>query len=264
MAFTRVKALGWAANEILTSAQMNALDINVSNAVDGSAAGSYLADIEWTGDHTWNGGSIFFEESSSDSTIKKNDETGTGSADGGALTIEGSAGQAQTGSNDNTRGGDIEHKPGVAGTGGSGLDGTPGMTVLYDSGIQVTSKGWVYEFCFAFDDITPSSTTTFLLPADLIPDSGSENVTYVVAELVAEGGGPVAHVKDHAFIFSASEANLSELEGHENGAWAASGRPTMAFAVNAGTLELDITEGSGGDVSGVVYVKAIKLHGDSP
>ncbi|MEE9395192.1 MAG: hypothetical protein V3W41_22095 [Planctomycetota bacterium] len=41
MAFTRVKPAGWAVNEILTSAQMNALDINTAFAVDGNAGGTY-------------------------------------------------------------------------------------------------------------------------------------------------------------------------------------------------------------------------------
>ena len=41
MAFTRVNPLGWALFEELTSAQMNQLDINVSNAVDGALGGTY-------------------------------------------------------------------------------------------------------------------------------------------------------------------------------------------------------------------------------
>lgn len=41
MAFTRVKPLGWALKEILTSAQANALDTNLANAVDGVGGGAY-------------------------------------------------------------------------------------------------------------------------------------------------------------------------------------------------------------------------------
>jgi hypothetical protein len=53
MTFTRVKALGWALYEELTSAQMNALDIDHANAVDGAAGGSYAASFSWSGAHTW-------------------------------------------------------------------------------------------------------------------------------------------------------------------------------------------------------------------
>ena len=41
MSFTRVNPGGWAVNDPLTSAQMNQLDINVSQAVDGTAGGTF-------------------------------------------------------------------------------------------------------------------------------------------------------------------------------------------------------------------------------
>ncbi len=41
MAFSRAKTSGWAFGEILTSAQMNSLDIDHTNAVDGAAGGNY-------------------------------------------------------------------------------------------------------------------------------------------------------------------------------------------------------------------------------
>ena len=41
MTFSRANPLGWALYEVLTSAQMNALDINASRAIDGFAGGSY-------------------------------------------------------------------------------------------------------------------------------------------------------------------------------------------------------------------------------
>lgn len=41
MTFARVNPLGWALYEVLTSAQMNALDINMTRAVDGFAGGTY-------------------------------------------------------------------------------------------------------------------------------------------------------------------------------------------------------------------------------
>lgn len=43
MAFSRVKPAGWAVNEKLTSAQMNALDIDHASAVDKSAAGDTVS-----------------------------------------------------------------------------------------------------------------------------------------------------------------------------------------------------------------------------
>lgn len=43
MSFSRVKPLGWAVGELLTSAQMNALDEDHSNAVDGAAGGVYAS-----------------------------------------------------------------------------------------------------------------------------------------------------------------------------------------------------------------------------
>ena len=41
MTFSRVKPAGFAVNERLTSAQLNALDVNQSNAIDGSSGGTY-------------------------------------------------------------------------------------------------------------------------------------------------------------------------------------------------------------------------------
>lgn len=41
MAFSRVKVSGWAFGEILTAAQMNSLDVDHANAIDGAAGGSY-------------------------------------------------------------------------------------------------------------------------------------------------------------------------------------------------------------------------------
>lgn len=52
MAFSRVKAAGWAMFEVLTSAQMNQLDINMTKAVDGDGGGTYTpsAPIDIDGD----------------------------------------------------------------------------------------------------------------------------------------------------------------------------------------------------------------------
>jgi hypothetical protein len=41
MTFTRANALGWALYEVLTSAQMNIVDLNQSRAIDGNAGGTY-------------------------------------------------------------------------------------------------------------------------------------------------------------------------------------------------------------------------------
>jgi hypothetical protein len=41
MSFSRVKTLGWALFEVLTSAQMNSLDIDHVDAIDGSGGGAY-------------------------------------------------------------------------------------------------------------------------------------------------------------------------------------------------------------------------------
>jgi len=41
MVFSRVKPPGWALNELLTSAQANALDINMTRALDGLDGGNY-------------------------------------------------------------------------------------------------------------------------------------------------------------------------------------------------------------------------------
>ena len=53
----RANSLGWAFLEVLTSAQMNAIDINVTNAIDGDGGGTYapsspldvsnLRNVEW-------------------------------------------------------------------------------------------------------------------------------------------------------------------------------------------------------------------------
>lgn len=51
MSFTRANALGWALYEVLTSTQMNHVDSQLPNALDGAAGGSYgaTADINLTG-----------------------------------------------------------------------------------------------------------------------------------------------------------------------------------------------------------------------
>lgn len=41
MTFTRANPAGWALYEVLTSTQMNAVDVNVSRALDGNAGGNY-------------------------------------------------------------------------------------------------------------------------------------------------------------------------------------------------------------------------------
>jgi hypothetical protein len=49
MTFSRVNPGGWAMFEVLTSSQMNTLDINHSNALDGAGGGVYTptATLEW-------------------------------------------------------------------------------------------------------------------------------------------------------------------------------------------------------------------------
>lgn len=51
MTFSRVKPAGWLQDELLTPAQINGLDINQSNAIDGAAGGIYSpgADIQLPG-----------------------------------------------------------------------------------------------------------------------------------------------------------------------------------------------------------------------
>lgn len=52
MSFSRANSLGWAMFEVLTSTQMNAIDLNQSRALDGNAGGDYstiAADIIFTG-----------------------------------------------------------------------------------------------------------------------------------------------------------------------------------------------------------------------
>lgn len=51
--FVRVKPAGWALNEILTSAQMNALDIDHAASVNGDGGGGYVGALNWTGNHSF-------------------------------------------------------------------------------------------------------------------------------------------------------------------------------------------------------------------
>jgi hypothetical protein len=78
MTFSRVKALGWAMFEVLTSAQMNALDIDHANAVDGAAGGSYApgaqivvggAGLRVTGTFEAHGSSIVLGDSGLDGLL---------------------------------------------------------------------------------------------------------------------------------------------------------------------------------------------------
>lgn len=60
MTFPRVKPGSWAFGEILTSAQMNTLDVDHSNALDGAAGGAYApaAVISIAGKGLWVGGTV--------------------------------------------------------------------------------------------------------------------------------------------------------------------------------------------------------------
>jgi len=57
MSFTRANPLGWALYEALTSTQMNALDVDHANAIDGAAGGNYApsSTIQFDGDVEWAG-----------------------------------------------------------------------------------------------------------------------------------------------------------------------------------------------------------------
>ena len=55
MSFSRVKPSGWVDNELITPAQLNQLDTNVSNAVDGAGGGNYTGDLSWDGEHEFDG-----------------------------------------------------------------------------------------------------------------------------------------------------------------------------------------------------------------
>jgi|GEM_PF-4183403 len=53
MSFSRARPIGWTPNDPLASAEINAIDIDHANAVDGDAGGTYGADLTWDGAHTF-------------------------------------------------------------------------------------------------------------------------------------------------------------------------------------------------------------------
>lgn len=64
MSFSRTNSLGWALYEILSSSQMNSLDIDHANAVDGAAGGQYTpsAQLDFRGNGGGSTGAVKFEE----------------------------------------------------------------------------------------------------------------------------------------------------------------------------------------------------------
>ena len=95
MTFTRVNPLGWALFEVLTSSQMNTLDIDHSNSVDGGAGGVYASSAAVDLDH-FAGRIRSGEVLESEGSISLTDQGGLGFPtqsiqQGGELRVLGSA-----------------------------------------------------------------------------------------------------------------------------------------------------------------------------
>lgn len=136
--FTRVKPAGWALNEVLTSAQINQLDIDHAASVNGDGGGSWAGVITWAGAHTFQAIATFeavtklkntlqfSEDNNTDRKVERAQQTGTGATAPAKLTYKGQDGRAQSGGANNNDGGVVEVLGGQAGTGGSGTLGKPG------------------------------------------------------------------------------------------------------------------------------------------
>lgn len=188
--FTRVKPLGWALNEVLTSAQMNALDQNNAASVNGDGGGSYDGAIEWNGTQQFteqvqlNGADILVQGQDFAAVVAT--PAGIGGTDGYDALIRASNGQAQTSTNDNNNGGHVHLVPGVAGVGGSGNAGYQGMTRMAMPGHPLTSdvEGvWTLSGSL----LVPASTTTRLYTPPIFGVTasqeriiGAELTTYTV------------------------------------------------------------------------------------
>lgn len=167
--FTRVKPAGWALNEILTSAQMNALDIDHVSAVNGDGGSSHVGDVTLNsitltatatvgttadiGDDV----DVGTADTSGETTIRKGPHPGSDGADDGfPLTLRGQDGRQQSGGADNNSGGPIIRRPGKPGAGGGGAAGGMGMDHLRASN-DVASLGVLGAYEGVADFAVPGS-----------------------------------------------------------------------------------------------------------
>jgi len=131
MTFSRQNPAGWAAFEILTSAQANGIDINQSRAVDGYAGGTYnpSAALVWNEEATFDASGVVAANATGVTGVGKGTEPGGdfagGSSGSGVVAVAGAAGGDPGG--DFT--GSTANGHGVLGTGqgsGQGVRGVGG------------------------------------------------------------------------------------------------------------------------------------------
>lgn len=211
--FTRAKPAGWSLNEILTSAQMNALDIDHAASVNGDGGGSYAGDLTWTGTHEFDGGSggdlrvtntakilvdvnageldFFGVFGAADGVIRRSNMGGVGSDSGSRVVLNASDGQAQTGAEDNNDGGDVALVVGLPGSGGSGLDGAPGVVVqpAADAGVPpggvASGSGFPGSWTWV-QNIDVAANTTVEVPLPKRHETkGQDQILFLVVDYVA-------------------------------------------------------------------------------
>lgn len=245
--FTRVKPAGWSLNEILTSAQMNALDIDHAASVNGDAGGSYAGDLTWTGTHTFdgtsggdvqitdtakllidvNGGEIEFFGAfgPTDGVVKRSDMGGTGANAGSRMVMQASAGQAQTGGNDNNDGGDVALVVGLEGSGGSGLEGAAGAVVqpAADDGLpaDVDDGNGFAGWWRWVQNVDVAANTTVEVPLPRRHEvNGQDQILFVVVDYVAVLPLPInvrMGRKFYRYEIQSASAHVTALVGTAGG-----------------------------------------------
>lgn len=199
MSFSRVNVLGWAFGETLTSAQMNAIDINTSRAVDGFAGGTYNPSA----------GLVWNENLQVDTTVA------------GGPAIQGTAVGGNDAVSGTTTGGTGDAVFGVA------LSGR-GVYGLTTSGIGVEGKSSEGYGVQAEGDATPvgNKASFRIVPQGSHPGSLDEGAVWIrsdVDQMYAYMGGAVQDIisKKHAFapqawgyITTDGVGGRTELEVH--------------------------------------------------
>lgn len=130
MTFTRANVAGWALYEVLTSAQMNLVDIQTSRATDGYAGGTYNPSASLT----WNNALIVSSVAAAGANVTGLTVTGKGTSAGVSSTGGATNGIGVVGTGGATNGDGVN---GIGTGAGSGVHGLGGGT----SGVGTSGQG---------------------------------------------------------------------------------------------------------------------------
>jgi hypothetical protein len=183
MTFVRKKPIGWTDDvDVLKAAEINGIDADLANAVDGASGGTYPGDQVWTGAHTFEDDIDAGADDNVDWKIERVQQTGTGTTTAAAATLKGQDGRAVAAGTNNS-GGPAVLQGGAVGTGGTGGQ----------AGVVRHSVGGVVVDYFGLADVEVSSTHGVF---DIFLEPGQVCRVETIAAGVDSGGGadPAYHV----------------------------------------------------------------------